>query len=433
MSRRRYERERAARLQAEQLLEAKSLELYEANIALQEKAASLSQTARALRREKTKAETANAAKSAFLAKVSHEIRTPMNAVLGMASALTETKLEDPQRDMVDTIVSAGHVLTRIVSDVLDITKIEVAELSIEAVDFDIRDLVEDVVKLFRAQTTKRDLVLTESYAPDLPQVIRADSSRIRQVLSNLLSNALKFTNEGEICISVAMKADLLNVEVSDTGSGIPEHKQAHLFQPYQQLGDTPQQLEGGTGLGLAISHHICRRMGGDLTFSPSRSGGAQFTATFRVSPVADISAEPKNLGQTGEEFFASKRWRILAAEDNRTNQKVLALLLKRYDVDLRMVDNGQAAVDAFFENPADIVLMDINMPVMDGLEAADRIREGLSLQGNPPVPVIALTANVMAHQVEQYARAGVQGHVPKPVKREALVSEMVRLLSDHAS
>ncbi|MCF3973028.1 ATP-binding protein [Paracoccus salsus] len=438
VSRTRYERERRARHEAETLLEAKSRQLYEANQRLVREARRLERAVRErtaeLEASRHQAEAANAAKSAFLAHMSHEIRTPLNGILGTATALTETSLSPSQHKMLAVIVESGDLLLSVLNDILDLSKIEADRLEIETMPFDLTEAVGAIERLYRLKAEEKGLELaveieTESW-------ITGDPTRLRQVLGNLLSNAVKFTDRGQISVNVRMDdaADaggLLRIEVSDTGIGISPEQMSCLFIPYNQADAGISRRYGGSGLGLAISRRLCRMLGGDLVAESRTGKGSLFTATMRV---ARVTVQPKAAPLDHERRFidrlASRPLRVLAAEDNLTNQLVLKSLLSRYDLRLEIVANGQALLDAWKAEAADVILMDVAMPVMSGIDATKAIRRVEAEAGLPRTPIVALSANVMLHQIREYLACGMDLSVAKPIAREKLIKALVTVLPD---
>lgn len=434
VARRRYERERRARREAEELLEAKSRELFDANEELRAQAARLEEAVRErtqdLERAKLEAEAANEAKSAFIAMISHDIRTPLNGVLGMASALADTPLTPEQLEMVHLLQSSGQTLLRLLSDILDLTRIEARRMELERVPVDIPRLARDLHGLFAVQAQGKGLDFTLSIGESCAHPVLTDPTRLRQILTNLVQNAVKFTESGEVALCITRSGSRLSLAVSDTGIGVPEHRRSRLFEAFSQVDSSVARRFGGSGLGLAIARELCRLLGGDLTFAPRQGGGSRFTAIVEApaaDPAVEAAAGGRNRGDP-EGIVASRPWRILVAEDNPTNQKVLSLMLRRFDLRLTFVGTGIAAVEACRTAAFDLVLMDVNMPGMDGTEAAMEIRRTETERGLPRVPIIAVSANAMTHQVKTYLAAGIDTHVPKPVRREALVATMARLL-----
>ena len=437
VSRRRYNRERRAREEAERLLDQKSRELFEANEALRAQAASLEDQVRTrtadLDRAKVQAEQASEAKTAFLAMMSHEIRTPLNGVLGMADALRDSGLTTSQMELLDVMTSSGQALLSIINDILDLTKIEAQQMEIEAVEFDLVELLDGLTRLYERSASDKGLGFEVQMDLGAHRRIVSDPTRLRQVISNLLSNAIKFTESGQVRLRVYVresKSMQLLLEVSDSGPGVPEDKRDRLFLPFSQTDASVTRRHGGTGLGLSIARKMCRLMGGDLAFAPGNPRGSIFTARVEVAAgKSKPGAAPVALPEA-EAVLLARAWRVLVAEDNKTNRLVLHHLLKKYSLNITMVENGAEAVATWRGGAFDLILMDVNMPVMGGLEAVALIRAAeMDRQVDKACPIIALTANAMTHQVEEYLRCGVDGHVAKPVKRERLVQCMAQLLT----
>ena len=431
--RRRYDRERAARKEAERLLEGKSRALFEANAALQAQAAALEEAVqertRELEQAKTAAESASAAKSGFLAMISHEIRTPLNGVLGMATALVESdELQGEQREMAEIIQSCGLSLLELLNDLLDLSKIEAHKMEMEERDFDLDALCHEVRQVYEPRAESKGLDLRVRQDARARGWISSDPTRLRQVITNLASNALKFTATGGIHIDLRRKGEVLEIEVRDTGPGVPPERRDRLFEAFTQTDASITRKFGGTGLGLAISRRICRLLGGDLVHEPAPEAGARFIARVKVRDAQPRPRSADTSVDAAEAVLMARDWRVLVAEDSETNQRVLSLLLRRYPLRIDMVDDGAEAVEAHFAEAYDLILMDVNMPVMNGLEAAAMIREVEAARELRTVPIIALTANAMTHQVSSYLRQGVDAHVAKPVRREELIAVMARLL-----
>lgn len=432
VSRRRYERERAARAEAERLLEEKSRALFDSQRALKTHAATL-EKAFAARSEQLKsamvaAESANAAKSGFLAMISHEIRTPLNGVLGMATVLAETELTAEQLEMAQTILHSGHSLLSLLNDVLDLTKIEARKMDLEARDVDLPTLCHETVGLYRERAAEKGLALTAEINASARRRVRVDPTRLQQVLGNLISNAVKFTSTGGVMLHVRQAGDQLELRLRDSGPGVPQERRARLFEAFSQVDETITRRFGGTGLGLAISRQICRLMGGDLVYHAVPGGGSCFVATLRVERAGGLPEVCGAPSFDAETVLRARPWRILAAEDSPTNRKVLRLLLRGFPFEMAFVGNGAEAVEVHCRDPFDLILMDVNMPVLNGLEAAAMIRQSEAALGLSRVPIIALTANAMTHQVADYLRQGIDAHVAKPVRREDLCHTMARLL-----
>ncbi|ETX12825.1 hypothetical protein OCH239_16975 [Roseivivax halodurans JCM 10272] len=421
-------------MEAESLLEAKSRELFDANEELRAQAARLEEAVQErtadLERAKLEAEAANEAKSAFLAMISHDIRTPLNGVLGMASALAETPLTAEQSEMVHLLHSSGQTLLGLLSDILDLTRIEARRMDLELVPVDIPRLARDLHGLFAIEAASKGLAFTLTVGEGCAGPVMTDPTRLRQILTNLVQNAVKFTEAGQVALCVARSDARLTFTVSDTGIGVPEDRRSRLFEAFSQIDSSVARRFGGSGLGLAIARELCRLLGGDLTFAPRPGGGSRFTAII-LAPAAEPDAAAtsgRGIRDDPDRVLAGRKWRILVAEDNAINQKVLSLMLRRFDLQLTFVETGTEAVAACRSTTFDLVLMDVNMPGMDGTEAAMEIRRIETERDLPRVPIIAVSANAMTHQVKAYLAAGIDTHVPKPLRREALVATMARLL-----
>ena len=373
-------------------------------------------------------ERANNAKSAFLASMSHEVRTPMNGVLGMATTLLSGDLTLEQRGAVQTIKESGEALLDILNDILDLSKIEAGRMELEEFDFRISELLTTTSKLWAGHATAKGLTFEISHQADGIDVVRADASRIRQMLYNLIGNAIKFTEDGRIDVTVSREESytgqgiMLRFSVTDTGIGLTDAQAAKLFRPFVQADQSTTRKYGGTGLGLTICRKLAHMMGGDIGVESTPGEGSTFWFTVLVAPGDPdrVTAEEeftRNLAMP--EKLSGRRLRILVADDNHVNQKVVAAILKPLNCELDIVADGIEAVSAVRDNRYDVVLMDIQMPVMDGITAARAIRE-LPDPVSAEVPIIALTANAMKGDREKYLSTGMNEYVSKPINPRSL-------------
>ncbi|KAE9628647.1 hybrid sensor histidine kinase/response regulator [Parasedimentitalea maritima] len=401
---------------------------------------------RSLREQAT---SASAAKSAFIANVSHEIRTPLNGVIGMAQELSETSLNAEQKDQVDIILSSGELLLSTINDVLDLSKVESTEVTLEPRIFDPVKQLKQTVSLHKANARAKGLVLDFKIRGDFPSRASGDPMRLSQVINNLLSNAIKFTDKGLVYIQATCEEVTgsdnfkLTVEVADTGPGIATASLRHVFQPFFQVDSTTTRKNSGTGLGLTISKTICRAMGGDLSVQSKIGVGSTFTADFFLSVAAekcdelavslsqpDASLHADVLEQTVttnrvkdlDDPAQKKNLRILLVDDSSTNRKIAKMFIEPRCSQISEAATGAQAVAAAASESFDVILMDIQMPEMDGIEATARIREHEKRKNRSPVPIFALTANVMTHQVKSYLDQGMNQVVAKPIRKVELLA-----------
>ncbi|MHB8285213.1 MAG: ATP-binding protein [Caulobacteraceae bacterium] len=382
------------------------------------------------------AEAANVAKSQFLANMSHEIRTPLNGVLGMTQALWMDELTPAQRERVSIIKESGRSLLAVLNDVLDLSKIEAGRMELELIEFDLEEVVDGVCAAFTAIANRQGLSFGVSLDDGLAGRWLGDSVRVRQILYNLVSNALKFTSEGGVQVALDRdEAGALRICVIDTGIGMPQDKIPELFSNFYQTDSSNTRKFGGTGLGLAICRQLCDLMGGSISAQSVEGVGSTFCATL---PLQYVGPPLPKIGQGGFDAagedevlgpLAAPDFKILAAEDNPANQLVLRALLQAFDVTPLVVGNGRLAVEAWESQNFDLIFMDIQMPDLDGVSATQVIRETEARTGRPRTPIYALSANAMAHQVREYMAVGMDGHVAKPINLEHLA----KVLNDVSS
>ncbi len=377
--------------------------------------------AMALTEALARAEAASKAKSEFLANVSHELRTPLNGVMGLADVLARTNLAGEQRDLVQNILTSARSLNRLVSDLLDFNSLGAGSLAIAAAPFDLAALARDTVQSFQDEAVGRGLTLGLHVSDGVTGEVLGDAERVRQILANLLSNAIKFTQVGGVEVTVApvlvdgvfeQGRTRWRLEVIDTGGGFDEADAERLFARFEQGDASVTRQHGGVGLGLAICRQLAELMDGQITARGKPGQGATFTVI--------LSLPSKGAAALGE----GPPLRVLLADDNPTNRKVVELMLDAVGAQVVSVENGREAVDALKEGGFDVVLMDLQMPVMDGLEAIRVIRGGEARSGAARLPIIVLSANTSDDDMAASEAAGADAHLGKPIRAEALLSAM---------
>lgn len=386
--------------------------------------------------EKIIEKEANDAKTAFIANMSHELRTPMNGIIGMLSLLEETELNDSQKEYVGHAKSSSGILIEIINDVLDLSVIESGKLCLDKKPFNLKRALFSTIQNIKSSSDPKKIEFSIEIANDVPEQISGDRIRIIQVLNNLVSNSVKFTDEGEIKVSCTMSkmdgtdsAKCINFSVKDSGIGLPDTGIDSLFEKFTQLDSGYRKKFKGVGLGLYIVKNLVQLMGGTVNAkSNSPEKGSTFSFCIPVeTPDHEYNSEPLLIKPAGT--FSLDKIKVLFAEDNLINREIIVRFLQKEKCDIKTASNGIEAVELYSKNNFDIIILDIQMPVMDGSEAAQKIRE-IELKSGIHTPIIALTAYAMKSDRDKFLSEGIDGYLPKPVSREELVAEMGKLLKN---
>ncbi|MDP1913179.1 ATP-binding protein [Brevundimonas sp.] len=394
---------------------------------LKAREADLTETGLSLEKAKEAAEAASRSKSAFLANMSHEIRTPLNGVVGMADLLCRAHLPSAQQEMAEIIRSSGETLERLLSDILDLSRIESGAVTVERAGFDLGEAARSVVALSRLRAEEKGLNLEFSIDPALDRRVDGDATRVRQILTNLVSNAIKFTEAGKIVLRVLPAEDgRTRFSVEDTGVGFDIAEKHRLFRRFEQADASITRQYGGSGLGLAICRELAGLMDGTLDCTSTPGKGSIFWADLRLD-ASEAVAAPAPVAPLAAGFEGGLR--VLAADDHATNRKVIELILTGAGVQITCVENGVEAVDAFRVGTFDLVLMDMQMPVLDGLSAIQQIRKMEQDEQRPPTLVMVLSANTLPDHVQASVAAGADGHMAKPITAARLLTAVDEALT----
>ena len=374
---------------------------------------------------KTKfAEDAVKAKQQFLSNMSHEIRTPMNAIVGFTNVILKTKLDESQKQYLNAIKASGDALIMLINDILDLAKVDSGKMNFQQISFNLPDSIATMLQLFEIKIKEKNLELIYEYDDNIPQIFEGDPMRLRQIILNLLSNALKFTNKGKILLQISLKEEDINsvtieFALTDTGIGIPKDRLENIFENFEQAHQNAKNFYGGTGLGLAIVKQLVEAQGGLITVKSELDEGTKFSFILRFKKINIKNTTEKEIGNTEPKIENVK---VLVVEDIELNQLLIKIILMDFGFDVDVVDNGKVAIEKLKENKYNIILMDLQMPEMNGFEATIYIREVMKSQ----IPIIALTADVTTVDLEKCVAAGMDDYISKPIDEKLLYSKMIK-------